>query len=209
MNAALLVIVLLMVLMSCCVASSSVALAAYMRFFYVPVQKPRKKNRTTTTTTTTTTTAAPAGSLTAAPMPYEVPEGMKTDCPPGKRGVIGYKDMTRSGLSYMWCRHDTGRGAGIEYIGNDKLSHLSVPRGMKVTAYQNNDMGGHFKIFSEGEWDLHDVKNNFDNGTATQVPNASSQIRDKISSLKIEGTPPNARTDTTVSSYMDHNRSGI
>ncbi len=134
-------------------------------------------------------------------IPYDIPEGIKTDCPPGKRGIIGWEHEIRSGKSYMWCGHDSGRGSGISYIGNDKLSYLSVPPGMKVTLYENNDMAGLYKAFEVGEWDLR--QHTFDKGPKGEV---GRKIEDRASSLKIEGLPVNASTAATSGSLYNMNR---
>ena len=133
-------------------------------------------------------------SPTSPPSMYEVPVGIKTDCPSGKRGVVGWENVWRDGKSYMWCNSDSGgKGSGIHVIGNDKLSYLSIPSGMKATIYENVNMGGLTKTFDAGEWDLHAYT--FDNG---------KKLADRASSLKIEGTAPNADTiGTTQFSNMN------
>lgn len=144
------------------------------------------------------------GKATPVPvMPYEIPADIRTDCPPGKRGVIGYEHEIRGGKSYMWCYHDSGRGSGISHIGNDKLSYLSIPPGMKVTVYENSDMGGLYKTFEAGEWDLRQHK--FDWSMYGQ-PKRTSQLEDRASSLKIEGVPVNATPTGTAPSFVDMNR---
>ena len=137
----------------------------------------------------------------SATMPYDIPEGIKTDCPPGKRGIIGWEHEIRGGKNYMWCGHDNGRGSGIAYIGNDKLSYLSVPPGMKVTVYENNDMGGLSKVFEQGEFDLRQYR--FDKGPKGEV---NRQLEDRASSLKIEGVPVDASTPATSNSFFNMNR---
>lgn len=150
-----------------------------------------------------TATSQSAAAASSATMQYDIPEGIKTDCPPGKRGIIGWENEIRSGKSYMWCGHDNGRGSGIAHIGNDKLSYLSVPPGMKVTVYENNDMGGLWKVFEQGEWDLRQHK--FDWSMYGQ-PKRTSQLEDRASSLKIEGVPVDASTPATSSSFWNMNR---
>lgn len=164
---------------------------------------------------------AASGSATAANsggVGYDIPEGIRTDCPPGKRGIIGWEHEIRSGKSYMWCGHDNGRGSGISHIGNDKLSYLSVPPGMKVTVYEHNDMGGLSKVFEQGEWDLR--QHRFDTPPsaktrATRSPVSAMgtmkyydpyKLEDRASSLKIEGVPVDASTPATSSSFWNMNR---
>lgn len=119
--------------------------------------------------------------ITAVSLPYTIPEKVRTVCPPGKRGVVGYDNVFRDGGSYMWCANDPN----FKTIGaNDKLSFLSVPQGMKATIYENVDYGGLSKTFEVGEWDLHQQK--FDNG---------HQLFDRASSIKVEGTVPNAQVN--------------
>jgi hypothetical protein len=162
--------------------------------------------------------ATTSSQVSAAPsMPYDVPEGIKTDCPPGKRGIIGWEHEIRSGKSYMWCGHDNGRGSGIAHIGNDKLSYLSVPPGMKVTVYEHNDMGGLSKVFAQGEWDLR--QHRFDIPPSARATTRSPvsamgatrvndpyKLEDRASSLKIEGVPVDASTPATSSSFWNMNR---
>jgi hypothetical protein len=121
---------------------------------------------------------------TAPPMTYAIPEGIKTDCPPNKRGVIGWEHNFRTGKAFMWCSDDNGvksDGLGFKELGNDKLSFLSVPRGMKATVFENIDKNGLTKTFETGEWDLHTLT--FENG---------HKLADRASSIRIEGTPPDA-----------------
>ena len=117
-----------------------------------------------------------------------IPKGIGTDCPPGKRGVIGYMNRWKDGEKWMWCKTDPNLGA------NDKLSFLSVPKGMRATVYENNYFNGFMKTFEEGEWDLHEQQ--FDIGVSGDVKmpgNARSMIsrvNDRVSSIEIEGNPP-------------------
>lgn len=130
--------------------------------------------------------AAPAAPNPAADTPYSLtyPKDIGTDCPAGKRGVIGYDNRWKDGAAWMWCTSDPAIGAeNKESPGkqdHDKMSFLSVPQGMKATIYENNNYGGLVKTFEAGEWDLHDQT--FENG---------HQIHDRASSIRIEGTPPN------------------
>lgn len=162
---------------------------------------------------------AVSGSATAANsggIGYDIPEGIKTDCPPGKRGIIGWEHEIRSGKSYMWCGHDNGRGSGIAHIGNDKLSYLSVPPGMKVTVYEHNDMGGLSKVFEQGEWDLRQHRFDIPPGAKTTRAPVSAwgakgsfdpyKLEDRASSLKVEGVPVDASTPATSSSFWNMNR---
>lgn len=162
---------------------------------------PPAKVSTARSASATATSQASAAAASSAAVQYDIPEGIKTDCPPGKRGIIGWEHEIRSGKSYMWCGHDNGRGAGIAYIGNDKLSYLSVPPGMKVTLYENNDMGGLSKVFEQGEWDLRQYR--FDKGPRGEV---NRQLEDRASSLKIEGIPVDASTPATSNSFFNMNR---
>ena len=131
--------------------------------------------------------------MAGAPMGYEIPDGIATNCLPNKRGVIGYENENRDGKSYMWCSSD-------DHIGglHDKLSYLSVPRGLQVTVYENINKNGLVKTLSEGEYDLHTLK--FDNG------GQGAQLHDRISSLKIEGTPPDAVAPSKDAIYYPNMR---
>ena len=125
-------------------------------------------------------------------MAYEIPKGIETNCAPNKRGVIGYEHQFREGKSHMWCTdNDDIRSLGL----NDKISFLSVPRGLKVTVYENINKNGLVKTFEEGEWDLHEFK--FENG---------HQLHDRISSIKIEGTAPDAVAASEETQYIWQNR---
>jgi len=163
------------------------------------VAPPSKSSAVRSASATSQASAAAAAS--SAAVQYDIQEGIKTDCPPGKRGIIGWEHEIRSGKSYMWCGHDNGRGSGIAFIGNDKLSYLSVPPGMKVTVYENNDMGGLSKVFEQGEWDLR--QHRFDKGPKGEI---NRQLEDRASSLKIEGVPVDASTPATSSSFWNMNR---
>ena len=127
-------------------------------------------------------TTVPTSSSPSSSVGYEIPAGIKTDCPQGKRGIIGWEHAWRDGKSYMWCNSDSGgKNSGINVIGNDKLSYLSIPTGMKATVYENVNMGGLVKAFDAGEWNLHEYT--FDNG---------KKLADRASSIKVEGTPQNS-----------------
>ena len=125
------------------------------------------------------------------PLAYEIPDGMSTNCAPNKRGVIGYQNEDRTGKTYMWCADDDHIGSDL----HDKLSYLSIPRGMKATVYENIFKSGLVKEFGEGEWDLHTLK--FENG---------KQMHDRISSMKIEGTPPDAGAPSKDQQYYGNMR---
>ena len=199
-----------MFMLSCSLMASSLMYAT--NFGVVPSTGSSAISSTSSTGTITQTAAESAAAASSATVQYDIPEGIKTDCLPGKRGIIGYEHEFRSGKSYMWCGHDNGRGSGIAYIGNDKLSYLSVPPGMKVTVYEHNDMGGLSKVFEKGEWDLHQHK--FDlppgvkprNVVVKMRKSTNDRLYDNASSLKIEGVPVDASTPATSSSFWNMNR---
>lgn len=149
----------------------------------LPAKGGTKKPKPSKTPKPAAAVAAPTG------IGYEIPEGIKTDCPPNKRGVIGWEHYDRNGLSYMWCNSDPKMG----YL-HDKLSYLSVPTGMTATVFENVGNSGLVKKFDAGEWDLH--QHTFENG---------HKLADRASSLTIEGTPVDAISPATTQ-YIDMNR---
>lgn len=172
--------ILLIIPLGVCAVCCLCVLALYFYVYYYantlpkPTKKPKTKGKNKG--------AAPPTS--SSPMTYAIPEGIKTDCPPNKRGVIGWENNFRTGKSFMWCSDDNGvksDGIGFKELGNDKLSFLSVPRGMKATIFENIDKNGLVKTFETGEWDLHTLT--FENG---------HKLADRASSIRIEGTPPDA-----------------
>ena len=185
-----------MFMLSCSLMASSLMYAT--NFGVAP---PSKSSAARSASAAGATSQASSAVTSSATMPYDIPEGIRTDCPPGKRGIIGWEHEIRGGKNYMWCGHDNGRGSGIAYIGNDKLSYLSVPPGMKVTVYENNDMGGLSKVFEQGEFDLRQYR--FDKGPKGEV---NRQLEDRASSLKIEGVPVDASTPATSNSFWNMNR---
>jgi len=187
-------------MLSCSLMASCLIYATNLR--NALTQNPTTKTKISQSASAATSSQSAAAASSAA-VQYDIPEGIRTDCPPGKRGIVGWENEIRSGKSYMWCGHDNGRGSGIAHIGNDKLSYLSVPPGMKVTVYENNDMGGLWKVFEQGEWDLRQHK--FDWSMYGQ-PKRTSQLEDRASSLKIEGVPVDASTPATSSSFWNMNR---
>jgi len=128
----------------------------------------------------------------ALAMAYEIPEKTPTDCPPNKRGVLGYENQFRTGKTLMWCKDDDGT-AIRQHLGGTKLSYISVPAGMKVTLFTKPKFAGESRVFEAGEWDLHSLQDRFS---------------DRAASIKIEGSPPDAATGAT-GQYYDHNRSGL
>jgi hypothetical protein len=84
----------------------------------------------------------------------------------------------------MFCKSDPGNGVGgLRVVGDNRLSHLSVPNGMKATIYDYPNMQGLSKTFYVGEWNLE--KSTF----------SGLQAHDRASSIKIEGKPVTAPTD--------------
>lgn len=132
----------------------------------------------------------PKGPGTAAPIVpvYDLPR-IPTDCPPGKRGVVGYEHGHLAGRGYMWCKEDGGAG-GMSVIGKNRLSYLSVPVGMRATIYEhaNFDPSGLMRTFEGGEYDLHQYK--FEKDIVGNP--ISKQIHDRADSIRIEGTPLDA-----------------
>jgi hypothetical protein len=164
----------------------SCLVAVYIYYYYYHVvstsTKPKKQKTGKIKAKNPTSTAA----STATPMEYTIPEGIKTNCPPNKRGVIGWEHNFRTGKSFMWCADDDGvksEGIGFKELGNDKLSFLSVPRGMKATIFENINKNGLVRTFEAGEYDLHAMT--FENG---------HKLADRASSIRIEGSPPDAGT---------------
>lgn len=119
--------------------------------------------------------------------------GLKTDCPPGRRGVVAYENQFRDGRGYMFCRSDGGKGPGMSEMRNDKVSYLSVPFGMKATVYEHQDFKGLSKSFGMGEFDLHQ-----------ETYDGKRLIKDSLSAIKIEGYPPEVAKGS--SEYSDQNR---
>lgn len=174
--------VLLLIPVALCGSCCFVLIVAYYYYiyYYLPALK-KQKGKKTKTSTTISTTSTTSNTPTQAPVAYEIPEGTKTDCAPYKRGVVGWENSDRSGKSYMWCASDDGvksQGLGFKHLGNDKLSFLSVPIGMRATIYENVSQNGLVKTFDAGEWNLHEIK--FENG---------HKLFDRASSIKIEGVP--------------------
>lgn len=124
---------------------------------------------------------------TSPPSSYTIPKLTGTNCNKSyQRGVVAWEHADRRGKAYMFCVDDNGGGGGMKLL-NDKISYISVPTGMKVTVYEHSKYGGKSKTFETGEYALESFKWGlmYDN----------KDMKDKISSLKIEGQPVNATYD--------------
>jgi hypothetical protein len=133
---------------------------------------------------------APSGSPSPAPGPaptcqwfqtYDAARGQCTGCPPaqkwdGGKNACVYDDSVRvevrdnAGFSGEKSLYKVGDYASMGIFGNDIMSSLKIPKGLKVTLYSDSNFGGsqltldandhtnlgHFE-FPSGQWKGKDV----------------------------------------------------